>query len=390
MAGWMEFFSGGSSAATLKAIENRLAGGTASQKSLTETHKVLVATLRKDDAETASRAVDVLKTAYGIGLFGEEENVLLKQAFSCALEKQYFSIAGYILEAYRPLFRAIKTVSVQHKIIQDIGLLAVLAMCRNCNALASTAIGILTYLSLRVDDELAGELVEALRMIGMETIRRKDGGLLLELSRSMVQANLFIGANSQQAWRRLLENWLAVMNDNPFPAAGESFLPALAAAEDGLDAVLWYDWMQSWGTLLRQQILRPRWIGSECLWTAFFQSMERMPAQKAGMALSHVMAGMLILLQQNGFPAVMAWYFPLFVQSGLWLLEEERFSTWESGNSRRFLLEQVRREMLMLAKSAARSDFTKSESDFLSEWGALISEGDHSGAVKCFFQWMQA
>ena len=390
MAGWLGFFSGDSSAAALKTIENRLVGGTASQKNLVETHKILMAALRSDDAETASRAVDVLKTAYGTSLFGEEENILLKQAFSCALEKQYFSIAGYILEAYRPLFRATKSCVVQKRIVQDISLLAVLAMRRNCNALASTAISILTYLSLRAEDELAGELVDALRVIGMETIRQKDGGLLLELSRSMAQVNLFIGERSQQAWLRLLENWLAAMNDNPFATMGEGFLPALTAAETGLADVGWADWMQTWGTLLRQQILRPRWKGSECLWTAFFQSMERMPAQQAGMALSHVMAGMLILLQQEGFPAVMTWYLPLFTQGGLWLLEEERFSNWESGHSRRFLLERIRREMLMFAKAAARNDFTKGENDFFIEWGDMIPAGAQAGAVKRFFQWMQA
>lgn len=390
MAGWLDFFSGGSSAAVLKTIENRLVGGTASPKNLAETHKVLMAALRKDDAETASRAVDVLKTAYGTGLFGDEENILLKQAFSCALEKQCFSVAGYILEAYRPLFRVIQSCDGQQKLVQDIGFLAVMAMRRNCNALASTAIGILTYLSLRAADELIGELVDALRMIGMETIRQKDGGLLLELSRSMSQANLFTGKGSQQAWMRLLENWHAAINDNPFATVGEGVLPALAAAEAGLEDSVWADWMQAWGTLLRQQILRPRWEGSECLWTAFFQSLERMSSQQAGMALSHVMAGMLILLQQEGFSAVMAWYFPLFAQGGLWLLEEERFSGWESGNSRRFLLERVRREMLVLAKAAARSDFAKSEAAFLTEWSALIPDSDHKGAMKRFFQWIQA
>lgn len=389
MANWFGYFSGDSSAANLKTIERKIADGTVSQKTLVQLHHVLLAALRQEDTEQSAKAVDALKAAYGAGLCGENENVLLKQAFSCAMEKRYFSIAGYLLEAYRPLFRMVESVSVKRQLTQDISLLAVLALRKGDNAIASTAIDVLLYFSLRSEDAFIYEIVDALRLIGLESIRQRDGGLLLELSRQMAKAKLFAGEKSGKAWLYLLETWLASINDNPFIEAGQAFLPVLEAAESGLTEAEWGGWMQSWGLLLRQQVLRPKWDGLECLWQAFGQTLERMQPQAAGTALSCVMSGMMLLFQQDGFSLVLVWYAPLFRQAGQWLTEEERFPNWESGIQRRILLERIKAEIMLLAKTASRNEFIKTEEDFLAEWREMIPDKPGREQVDRFFLWLQ-
>ena len=389
MANWFGYFSGDSSATNLKMIEDKIAAGTVSQKMLAQLHKALLATLRQEDEEQAAKAVDVLKAAYGAGLCGENENVLLKQAFSCAIEKHYFSIAGYLLEAYRPLFRIIKPMSVKMQLTQDVSLLAVLALRKGGNALASTAIDVLLYFSMRAEDEFACEIVDALRLIGLESIRQRDSGLLLELSRQMATKKLFVGEKSGKAWLYLLETWLASINDNPFVEAGQAFLPVLEAAETGLVQADWAAWMQNWGLLLRQQVLRPKWNGLECLWEAFGQALERLQPQAAGTALSRVMSGMMLLFQQEGFSLVVVWYFPLFLQAGRWLTEEERFPVWESGTQRRIILERMKADMSLLVKAAARNEFIKTEEDFLLEWCEMVPDRPGHEQVDRFFLWLQ-
>ena len=389
MANWFGYFSGDSSATNLKTIEHKIAVGTVSQKTLVQLHHVLLAALRQEDTEQSAKAVDALKAAYGAGLCGENENVLLKQAFSCAMEKRYFSIAGYLLEAYRPLFRMVESVSVKRQLTQDISLLAVLALRKGDNAIASTAIDVLLYFSLRSEDEFIDEIVDALRLIGLESIRQRDGGLLLELSRQLAKAKLFAGEKSGKAWLYLLETWLASINDNPFIEAGQAFLPVLEAAESGLTEVEWSGWMQSWGILLRQQVLRPKWDGLECLWQAFCQDLERLQSQTAGTALSRVMSGMMLLFQQEGFSLVLVWYFPLFRQAGQWLIEEERFPDWESGTQRRILLERIKAEITLLVKTASRNEFIKTEEDFFAEWRELIPDKPGREQVDRFFLWLQ-
>lgn len=389
MANWFGYFSGDSSATNLKTIEHKIAVGTVSQKTLVQLHHVLLAALRQEDTEQSAKAVDALKAAYGAGLCGENENVLLKQAFSCAMEKRYFSIAGYLLEAYRPLFRMQESISVKRQLVQDVSLLAVLALRKGDNAIASTAIDVLLYFSLRSEDEFIDEIVDALRLIGLESIRQRDGGLLLELSRQLAKAKLFAGEKSGKAWLYLLETWLASINDNPFIEAGQAFLPVLEAAESGLTEVEWSGWMQSWGILLRQQVLRPKWDGLECLWQAFCQDLERLQSQTAGTALSRVMSGMMLLFQQEGFSLVLVWYFPLFRQAGQWLIEEERFPDWESGTQRRILLERIKAEITLLVKTASRNEFIKTEEDFFAEWRELIPDKPGREQVDRFFLWLQ-
>ena len=373
----------------LKTIEQRIAVGSVSKKALGELQKVLLEALRRGDAETAAKAVDVLKAAYGAGLQGVNENTLLKQAFSCAMDKRFFSIAGYVLEAYRPLFRNTQAMAAKKTLVQEIGLLTVLAMRQGGNALASTAIDVLLYLAMRPDDEIAGAVVEEFRSIGMEAIRQGDGGLLLELSRRLAKAALFNGEQCHAAWLRLMETWLASINDNPFAAAGESFLPVLEAAEAALLPVEWQTWMQTWGTCLRQQVLRPYWPGCECLWQAFFHALERMPPHAAGGALSRVASGMLLLVQDDGFAAVMDRYFFLFVQAGGWLVEEARFAGWDRGANRRLLLEKIQLEMMRVVKMLARNDLLLDEAACLDGWNSLVPDRQGREQAMRFFVWLQ-
>jgi hypothetical protein len=140
--------------------------------------------MRRQDTKAVYQACDLLKLAMGEGMVRTDEPLRLMAAVVSAVRHKQPDIAGFIMDAFRPLIREVspeKLVTTSEQLL----LISMIALRHKQNFLAAKAVDFLCVLLERPEMEMEPRLLAAglgaLRTIGTLGIRRKDQALFREI-----------------------------------------------------------------------------------------------------------------------------------------------------------------------------------------------------------------
>lgn len=137
-----------------------------------------------NDAQTY-KAIDLLKLAYGSGLFRPNEHQCLGSVILAAFRNRQPDAAAIVMAAFRPLMRNISTLELA-ALIDQLALIAVLAYRFKYTFILSKVLETVCDIAARPevmqDKSAMTAILRAIRLIGLFALRRKEYELFQELS----------------------------------------------------------------------------------------------------------------------------------------------------------------------------------------------------------------
>jgi hypothetical protein len=158
---------------------------TVCRRILEDIYHLLKKSLTDNDQTLAYKAVELLKLAFGSGVLREDEPIRLAGAVGNALRKNQFDTAGFIMNAFKPLARALPDVLLKDT-FEQLTFISITALRFKQGFIIVKAVDHIFLLCGRVGDEADKDTVHAavhsIRTAGIIALRRHDADLFREIN----------------------------------------------------------------------------------------------------------------------------------------------------------------------------------------------------------------
>ncbi|MCX7780794.1 MAG: hypothetical protein N2491_07755 [Negativicutes bacterium] len=169
----------------LRALSGRRLRPNRVETFLSKVYLLLQECIDRRNTSALYQTVDILKSAYGSGVFRQEEAAhAVSLAIKCIRDRQY-DAASVITDALRPLVRRQTPVSAL-ALLNQLQLMSIVSLREKQSFLASKAVDlvfqVLAKSDLGKDPSVAAKALEMLKVTGSLAIRRRDADLLREIA----------------------------------------------------------------------------------------------------------------------------------------------------------------------------------------------------------------
>lgn len=155
------------------------------QRLLKHFYSILNRSIAINDSVTAYRIIDLLKLSYGSGLMRQDEAARLMAITVSALNNGNPDIAGFILDAFRPLIRQLAPQFIP-RVAEHLTLISAVALKQKQSFLVVKVAECIFFIMERSDAALDKNILEAtikaLKVIGVIGLRRHDVSLFREIT----------------------------------------------------------------------------------------------------------------------------------------------------------------------------------------------------------------
>lgn len=168
-----------------KMIRNSQRDKKVAQRLLKDIYVLLNKSIANNDVVTAYQAIDLLKLAFGYGIFRQDESVRLMAISVAALNKKKPDMVSFILDAFRPLIRQLLPECIPSA-AEQLTLIGVIALKQRQNFLVAKVTECIFLIMDRTDatgdKSIISAAIKAFKVMGVLGLRRRDVALFREMS----------------------------------------------------------------------------------------------------------------------------------------------------------------------------------------------------------------
>lgn len=356
-------------AVRLSRINGRSPGKAYAGRLLKELYLCINLAIAKADQPIAYQAVDLLKLAFGEGLVRKNEAMRLMALAVAALRTGQADIAGYVLDAYKPLLRNLKDAEQVAAIEQQTLIAMVAFKARYSFMLAKIADQIFSMLEQpenQAKRRLTSAGLRALKILGLMALRRRDEALFREISGRVGNLDLADQAIAEEV-AGVLSEWLhrVIKADDHVLFASVLSLGRRYAKEQATPKPALALFIAEWQNLAGTAALNPRSnMAAELIDFLFTVAEKRSDEPLWLLVISAAAQTARLAVSQHGLEEGFTALYPLLDAGRRLLAAELKFRHTTDGLRQKALFVIIK-ECVMLATLIARKELTSSPAEII-------------------------
>lgn len=344
---------------------------------LEQNYQLVLAYIAAGDPATAYKAIDLLKTLFGKGAVRKEEALHLTALVIRAMRAKQFDLATAVLDSFRLMLRQLPT-DGQPAAVEKLAFISAVALREKQNFLAAKAADILFSMLERADgvndQAVVAAASRALKLIGVLSLRRRDGGLFRELTTQLAASVL---ARPESACLRgesinLASVWLyrIIKNDDQAMFVILSGFISRLAEQGVLDKANIRELVKEWQNLAGTASLNHNsLLGSAILEYTLKLTQAYGVLKEWELAVTGVGQVARLALLRHGVKVAFPQIRPILTAGRELLAMELKFGSVETPDSfRQRALYSIVRECLSLAEFAAKQDMVSTAGDAIADF----------------------
>ncbi|MEG6584610.1 hypothetical protein [Dendrosporobacter sp. 1207_IL3150] len=389
----------------IKLLEMRLARITAvknidkarSKSLLKDIYSHINITIEKQNQTAAYQAIDLLKLAFGEKLDRSDEPMRLMAVAVSALRVKQPDVAGYVLDAYKPLIRNLSD-TAKISTIEQLTLIAMVSLkSRNAFMLAKIT-DLICLLLEQLDKNTSKKVIisglRGLKVIGAMSLKRHDEALFREISLKVGSINQFDEEDISIEIVHILTGWLHRVIKNEDKVMFSIFVQStLEFYERGtINNKIFAIIVNEWQNLAGTAVLNPRSsMAAEILDFLLLASERRFDERCWLLAISAAAKTARLAISQHELEDGFKIAYPL-LDMGRRLLGTELRLMDNTNDMRQKALFLIVRESVMLASLQARKDMTSSTGEIIAQlyncWARYPNMRGNQKSVKKYCQFI--
>ena len=359
---------------------------TDAEKQIQHIFHIINTCITSNNVALAYKSVEILKLAFGEGVAGQNEVVILKNSIIAAMRQKSFSIAAYLLDAFKPLNHSNVKSSA---IIKEMRLIGSIAFKEKQQFILAKSVDIVFECcnrNISVEEFRLG--LSVLKILGTLAIKRKDRALFREIA-----VRLSPGLNKRENNQEIIEvlsTWLhSIVAKND-----EELLDIMLALTDELITTL-HDYqikmlLQEWKLQAGAAGLNPtNRLGDKLAAHIVKIVSHSNNTELWAFAANSIDSIAKVVLDTGGYERALAILYPLLsAGSGLLIRELNLSKSLCCDEVRQQIVFVITKEILSFTEYWARKESTFSVGDLflkMREWLFLVGKNNER-AINKYFQ----
>jgi hypothetical protein len=341
---------------------------------LKELYSILNRSIANDDFVTAYQITDLLKLAYGYGIMRRDETARLMAVIVSALNNGKSDVAGFIVDAYRPLIRQLLPEFVP-SVAEQLTLIAAVSLKQKQNFLVAKVTECI-FLIMEVKDTPSNKdiliaAIKAFKVIGVLGLRRRDVALFREVNTRLSSwfiTNAKTGDGSEDlvnmltAWLHRIVQMNGLVLFDQIEECTQSLIDAKLLSENAMELLF-----EEWGNLAASACLNPNSTLAGRIINFLFVTVKGNDCKNYWVKVISI-AGRVakLAVSRHGIPIAFVTLYPLLEEGRKLLWSELRF-VQSADAYRQEILFRIVRECLIVIAFASRQELIGSSGQSIVE-----------------------